>query len=98
MAQEETVSARRPCIVVAVEPRVYREVLAAALQTARPALRVFVSEAQHLDEVIAAHQPDLVLVGLGAHQELTFERLVAAIDEALKYPKKGMQTYPIFAM
>jgi hypothetical protein len=49
------------CIVVANEPRAYREVLAAALHELRPHLEVICSEPDDLDGNICHRSPRLVL-------------------------------------
>jgi len=53
----------RCCIVVAVEPRAYRELLVAALGVARPRLTVVSTEPAQLHGLLAHQPPSLVLAG-----------------------------------
>ena len=49
------------CIVVANEPRVYREAFAAVLQELRPYIEVICIEPDDLDEKVSHGRPRLVL-------------------------------------
>jgi hypothetical protein len=49
------------CIVVANEPRAYREALAAALRALRPHLEVICIEPDDLEGTVCAYSPRLVL-------------------------------------
>ncbi len=48
-------------IVVAIEPRYYREVIGSAIQGLKPHLEVTVVEPDELEEVLERLEPDLVL-------------------------------------
>lgn len=48
-------------IVLANEPRSYREVIAAAIQSLRPHLEVLVVEPESLDSVVTSLSPDLLI-------------------------------------
>ncbi len=51
---------RHPRVLVALEPRAYREALAGALRVLRPAAEVDVVAPRRLDEEVARRRPDLV--------------------------------------
>ena len=48
-------------IIVANDPRAYREVIAAAFSGARPEIELITLEAHELDEAIVRLQPDFVV-------------------------------------
>jgi hypothetical protein len=54
-------SAPAPRILLANEPRLYRDVLAAALAQLRPQSRVLTADAPELDAAVAHHRPDFVV-------------------------------------
>jgi hypothetical protein len=49
------------CVIVANEPRAYREALAAALHELRPHIEVICIEPDDLEGTVCAHSPRLVL-------------------------------------
>jgi hypothetical protein len=48
-------------IIVANDPRAYREVIAAAMRGARPEIELIMLESHELDEAIVRLQPDFVV-------------------------------------
>jgi hypothetical protein len=69
MPEPTSVATDRPCVVVAVEPRVYREVLAAALRTARPNVEVTECAGHRLNELLLSQRSDLVLASEPAERQ-----------------------------
>ncbi len=70
-----------PVVVVAHEPRAYREALAGALATLRPAAAVAAVEPAELERAVARARPDLVFCG-----ELTAAVSACARGWVLLYP------------
>ena len=50
-----------PCIIMANEPRAYREVIAAALRSLRPQLEIVTVEPDELGAYLARHEPAVVV-------------------------------------
>ena len=65
-------------VLVATEPRAYRETIAAALRGLRPSVEVVVAEPDELDAALACHRPHLVLCSRCA--EAIGARLLAWVE------------------
>jgi hypothetical protein len=50
-----------PCIIMANEPRAYREVMAAAFRSLRPQLEIVTVEPDELGAYLARHEPAVVV-------------------------------------
>lgn len=49
------------CVVLANEPRAYRDTLSVALRMLRPYANVIVADPESLDEVVMSHDPTVVI-------------------------------------
>ena len=71
----------RTRVVLANDPRSYREIIASALQALRPNIEVLMIEPESLDDLLVSLSPDLVICS----------RLTAAVDEGAR---SWVELYP----